>query len=126
MADESISDSDRLDRIAKDMTVMRQQLTEVVAAIRDAESEIHEKMRRFANYYHDIVHIKGEYISLGLKSPSYIDREMERCDDRFRQLLEEAHTDGGTFEQVRRKMAEDPNNRWDHTRQLAKPKEQTQ
>jgi len=110
-----------LKRIADDMKLIRVQLTEAVNALRHAESEIHEKMRRFANYYHDIVHIKGEYVSLGLKAPAHVDREMERCDDRFRQLLDEAHTDGGVFEKVRRQMAEDPNNRWDHTRQLAKP-----
>ena len=33
--------------------------------------------------------------------------------------------DGGTFEKVRREMAQDPENRWDHTRQLTKPKEPT-
>lgn len=43
---------------------------------------------------------------------------MERCDDRFRQLLTEAHTDGGTFEKVRREMVKDENNRWDHTRAI--------
>ncbi len=48
---------------------------------------------------------------------------MERCDDRYRQILDEMHKDGGTFERVRREMAKDPLNRWDHTRQLAKPKE---
>ena len=76
-----------LKRISDDMKLVRIQLTEAVNALRHAESEIHEKMRRFANYYHDIVHIKGEYVSLGLKAPAHVDREMERCDDRFRQLL---------------------------------------
>ena len=38
------------------------------------------------------------------------------------QLLEEAHTDGNVFEQVRRKMTDDPNNRWDHTRAIGGPK----
>jgi hypothetical protein len=80
-------------------------------------------MRRFTSYYHDIVHLKGEYLSLGIPAPPHIDREMERCDDRFRQLLIEQHTDGGAFEKVRRVMAEDPENRWDHTRLLSKPKE---
>jgi hypothetical protein len=45
-------------------------------------------------------------------------REVERCDDRLRQMLSEQHSDGGTFEKVRREMAKDPENRWDHTRQL--------
>jgi hypothetical protein len=35
--------------------------------------------------------------------------------------LEVLHTDGGTFERVRSEMAADPKNRYDHTRQLAKP-----
>ena len=113
-----------LERISKEMKLLREMMTTVIAAIRDAESEVPEKMRRFANYFHDVVHIKGEYVSLGLKSPAWLDREMERCDDRFRQILLELHTDGGAFEKVRAKMAEDPENRWDHTRQLSKPKEQ--
>ena len=56
------------------------------------------------------------YEERGTVAPDYVKREMERCDDRFRQLLSEAHLDGNVFEQVRRKMADDPNNRWDHTR----------
>lgn len=102
---------------------MRQMMSKSVNATAEAESEIPESMRRFANYYHDVVHIKGEYVSLGLAAPPHVDREMERCDDRFRQLLVKHHLDGGTFEKVRREMAEDPENRWDHTRQLSKPKE---
>jgi len=112
-----------LERIARELKTMRELMSINVNASREAESEIPEKMRRFANYYHDIVHIKGEYVSLGLVAPAHVDREMERCDDRFRQLLKELHLDGGTFEKVRREMAEDPENRWDHTRQLSKPKE---
>ena len=96
------SDTELLHRIARELTDIREKLTKSINAEAEAESEIHEKMRRFANYFHDIVYIKGEYHSLGLKAPAHIDREMERCDDRFRQLLDEAHTDGGTFEKVRR------------------------
>lgn len=33
-----------------------------------------------------------------------------------------AHNDGNVFEQVRRKMTDDPNNRWDHTRAIGGPK----
>jgi len=112
-----------LERMSKEMTLIRQMLTKVVNAMTEAESEIPEKMRRFANYYHDIVHIKGEYVTLGIPAPPHVDREMERCDDRFRQLLNELHLDGGVFEKVRREMAEDPENRWDHTRLLTKGKE---
>lgn len=123
MADEfdGLTDKDLLLRIARELKVIRENTGKALFAMHEAEAEIPEKMRRFANYYHDIVHIKGEYVSLGLKSPLWIDREMERCDDRFRQLLDELHLDGGAFEKVRREMAQDPNNRWDHTRQLAKP-----
>ena len=110
-------------RIAQELKDIRQLVTKAVNAMHEAEGEIPEKMRRFTSYYHDIVHIKGEYLSLGIPSPPHVDREMERCDDRFRQLLTEQHTDGGAFEKVRRVMAEDPENRWDHTRLLSKPKE---
>lgn len=120
MADET---NNLLARIANELKTIRELVSKSNFASQDAESEIPEKMRRFASYYHDIVHIKGEYVTLGLTVPKYIDQEMERCHDRFRQLLDEAHTDGNTFEQVRRQMADDPNNRYDHTRQLSKPKE---
>ncbi len=112
-----------LSRIASELKTLRELVSKAGFAQTEAESEIPERMRRFANYYHDIVHIKGEYISIGIPSPKHIDQEMERCHDRFRQLLAEAHTDGNAFEKVRRQMAEDPENRYDHTRQLAKPKE---
>jgi hypothetical protein len=118
MSDET---NNHLDRIARELVTLRQLVTTAVHSLREAESEIPEKMRRFANYFHDIVHIKGEYVSLGLKAPDYIDREMERCADRFRHLLDDLHEDGGIFEKVRRDMAERPGNRYDHTRQLSKP-----
>ena len=69
---------------------------------------------------HTIVHL---YEERGLAAPDYVLREMERCDDRLRQLLLKHHTDGGAFEKVRREMAKDTQNRWDHTRALAAPKE---
>lgn len=112
------SDRDLLLRIAQELKTIRENTSKAIFAMHEAESEIPERMRRFANYYHDIVHIKGEYHSLGLAAPKYIDEEMERCHDRFRQLLEQYHTDGGAFEKVRREMASDPLNRYDHTRQL--------
>lgn len=126
MADPTSNPSDRdlLLRIAQELKVVRELASKAVFAMGEAEAEIPEKMRRFANYFHDIVHIKGEYVTLGITPPAWIDREMERCHDRFRQALEELHTDGGAFEKVRRDMATDPNNRYDHTRQLAKPKKE--
>ena len=113
----------RLDRMGRELKLIREMLVVAVNAMRDAESEIPEKMRRFMNYMHDIHDIKFMYEELGHPIPVHLREELERCDDRYRQLLKEAHTDGGTFEKVRREMASDPDNKWDHTRQLAKPKE---
>jgi len=118
----SANERDLLLRIARELRTIRQGVNKALFSIHEAESEVPERMRRFANYFHDIVHIKGEYVSLGLKAPDYIDREMERCSDRFRHILEDLHSDGGAFEKVRRDMAERPDNRYDHTRQLEKPK----
>jgi hypothetical protein len=109
--------------IARDMRTVKIMLTEVVKYMKDAEQEVSEKMRRFMMYMHDIHDISYMYTEMGHEPPQHIKREMERCDDRLRQLLDDAHMDGGTFEKVRREMAADPLNRWDHTRQIAKPKE---
>lgn len=119
------SDRDLLLRIAQELKLIRENTSKALFAMHEAEKEVPEKMRRFANYFHDIVHIKGEYVTLGIAPPKWIDEEMERCHDRFRQALIELHTDGGAFEKIRREMASDPLNRYDHTRQLAKPKETT-
>jgi|SRR5690242_21628645 len=95
----------------------------VFALVENAESEIPEFMRRFANYMHDCHDIKYMYEEHGQPVPKHLLQELERCDDRYRQLLDKLHTDGGAFEKVRREMAQDPLNRWDHTRLLDKPKE---
>lgn len=110
-------------RQSRELTTVRQLLTDVVNYARDAESEIPEKIRRFMNYMHDLHDIKYMYEELGHAVPQHHLREMERCDDRFRQLMEKMNTDGGAFEKIRREMADDPKNRWDHTRLLSKPKE---
>jgi hypothetical protein len=107
-----------LKRIADDMKLVRIQMAELMVALREAESEVSEKMRRFIMYMHDLHDVCYMYESRGQPVPTHVLSEMERCDDRYRQLLEEAHAPGGTFEKVRRKMSEDPKNRWDHTRQL--------
>jgi hypothetical protein len=125
MADSDISDSDRLDRVAKELKSIREMMTKVVNYMVDAESEVPEKMRRFIMYMHDVHDIVNLYHEGGQNPPRHVLAEMERCDDRYRQLLEAMHTDGGVFEKVRREMAKDTENRWDHTRQIAKPKEST-
>jgi hypothetical protein len=112
-----------LNRVARELGQIRAMLTTVVTYIRDAESEIPEKMRRFMNYLHDLHDIKYMYEEIGLPVPPHHLREMERCDDRFRQLIEVQNAPGGTFEKVRREMASDPKNRYDHTKFLERPKE---
>ena len=109
-----------LERCSRELTQIRQMMTKVITYMQDAEKEVTEKMRRFTMYMHDVHQISYMYEERGLPVPQHILREMERCDDRFRQLLTEAHTDGGTFEKVRREMSADPENRWDHTRLLTK------
>ena len=114
-----------LNRQARELTTMRELLSKVVNYMIDAESEVPEKMRRFINYMHDVHDVSYMYEEHGHPVPGHILREMERCDDRYRQLLAVQNTEGGTFEKVRREMAADPENRWDHTKLLSKPKENT-
>jgi hypothetical protein len=117
----NLTDSDRFDRMNRELKLLREMMVKVVNYMVDAEKEVPEKMRRFIMYMHDVHDISYLYESRGVPVPEHVMRELERCDDRYRQLLVELHMDGGTFERVRREMAADPLNRWDHTRQLAKP-----
>jgi hypothetical protein len=112
-----------LERIARELKTIRELQSKFVNDMVLAESEIPEKMRRFMNYMHDAHDVKYMYEELGHAVPPHLLRELERLDDRYRQLLQELHTDTGTFEKVRREMASDPDNKWDHTRLLFKPKE---
>lgn len=116
---------EELKNARRELKTIREQLTMVVHSIREAESEVPEKMRRFIMYMHDVHDIVNLYHEGGQPAPEHVLREMERCDDRYRQLLKELHMEGGAFEKVRRGMAKDPENRWNHTRQLAAPKEST-
>lgn len=125
MADDRHPPEVYLERIANEMKTIRELVSSAVGAQREAEAEVPEKMRRFLMYMHDVKDIFNMYHQSGQQAPIWVRAEMERCDDRYRQLLVEAHTDGGAFEKVRREMAGDPENRWDHTRLLTKPKEQT-
>jgi len=103
--------SDRLENIDK-------KLAEVTHYMVEAESEVPEKMRRFIMYMHDMHDVKNLYDEHGIEVPPHVLREVERCDDRLRQLLTELHTDGGVFEKVRRHMAGDKENRYDYSREL--------
>lgn len=110
-----------LKNLARDMQQLRTQVQVALNAMKEAESEVPESMRRFANYFHDVVHIKGEYVSLGLKAPEHIDREMERCDDRYRHLVDDGRApDGGWINKIREDMTKREGNRWDHSRLLPK------
>jgi hypothetical protein len=115
-----IDDGDTLKRILKELITIRKNMHDVLGYIRDAESEVPEKVRRFGMHMNTIHDVMELYTERGQPVPDHIMREAERCDDRMRQILNEAHADGGTFEKVRAKMADDPNNRWDHTRLLTK------
>ena len=115
------TDQTELAEIRRELTTIRQLMGEVIRYIREAESEVPEKMRRFMNYMHDLHDIKYMYEELGVAVPAHHLREMERCDDRFRQLIAEQNAEGGTFAKVRGEMASDPKNKWDHTRPLPKP-----
>lgn len=115
----------QLNRIARELATIRRLCSEAVNDMRNAEQEIPEFMRRFMNYMHDLHDIRYMFEELGHTAPRHLLDEMERCDDRLRQLLEKLHTDGGAFEKVRAEMAADPRNRWDHTRLLAVTKELT-
>jgi hypothetical protein len=124
--DDSVTERDLLFRIFRELTTIRQGVTKALYAMGEAEKEVPEKMRRFMNYYHDVVHVKAAYVELGLIPPKDIDQEMERNHDRALQILHDLHSDGGHFEKVRREMTIHPvKPRYDHTRQIAKPKEST-
>lgn len=110
-----------VNRLAREMVTIRTLASQAVNYLRDAESEVPERVRRFANYMHDVHDIKFMYEEAGHPVPDYLMREIERLDDRYRQVLAELNVEGGAFSKVRREMASDPMNRYDHTRQLAAP-----
>lgn len=106
-----------LERIARELKTIRQLTSELVRFQRDAEQEIPEFMRRFANYMHDLHDIAYMYSEIGQEPPAWIKEEQMRCDDRLRQLLKKEHAEG-TFGKVRAEMAKDEDNRWDHSKAL--------
>jgi len=113
----------QLDRIAREQKTTRELMSKFVNYMADAESEMPEWYRRFTNGMHDVHDVKYMYEDVGAAVPPHILRECERLDDRFRQVLDRMNAQGGAFEKIRREMAADPLNRWDHTRLLAKPQE---
>src|SRR6516164_1339593 len=63
--------------IAADIKLMRQQFTELNRYIREAESEVPERLRRFGNYYHDVHDVKFSYEELGHPVPRHLLDELE-------------------------------------------------
>jgi hypothetical protein len=116
--DETVTERDLLHRIYRELVTIRKQNTEMVGFLRDAESEVPESLRRFANYMHDVHDIKYMYEEHGVTPPIHILQEIERLDDRYRQVLKKLNTDGGAIEKIRREMANDKDNRYDHAKQL--------
>jgi hypothetical protein len=64
-----------LERISKDMKIIREQLNKVLYSIHDAESEVPEKMRRFIMYMHDVHDIMHMYTENGIVVPDHVMRE---------------------------------------------------
>jgi hypothetical protein len=120
---DNVSDHVILLRIARELKTIREGIGKALFAIADAESEIPEKLRRFMNYCHDIHAMKFMYEEVGHQAPAYVMHELERVDDRYRQIIGEMKAEGGPINKVMREMAADPLNRWDHTRLLPKQTE---
>ena len=118
------TDETELADIRRELATIRSLLSEGIRFLRDAESEIPERIRRFTHHMHSIHDIKYMYEDVGVAGPPHVMREVERLDDRWRQLLAEENAEGGAFSKVRREMATDPKNRYDHTRLLQAPTHQ--
>ena len=58
------------------------------------------------------------YEEHGQSPPQHVIEEIERLDDRYRQILKTHNTDGGAIEKIRRAMAGDEENRYNHTKEL--------
>jgi hypothetical protein len=112
-----------LQRIARELTSIRQHTTVVIGYVREAEADMPERYRRFVNAFHDVHDIKYMYEEHGQPVPEYILSEIRRMDDRYRQILKELNAEGGVFNKVRREMSKDPENRYEHTKLLSKPTE---
>lgn len=109
--------------IWRELKTIRQLNSEMARFMRDAESEVPESYRRFLNAFHDMHDIKYMNEEHGVDPPPYVLREIERFYDRLRQIVEAGNAEGGHLNKIRREMASDPNNRYDHTRLLERPKE---
>jgi hypothetical protein len=116
----SEADAANLANLARDMRAILLEIREVTRYMKDAESEIPEKARRFIMYYHDVHDIVWLYHENGQEPPDYLRKELERCSDRYRHIVEDLFGEDGTFERVRQEMTKRGGNRYDHSRILPK------
>lgn len=106
-------------RIARDQRELLLHVRDAVRYMKEAEKEVPEFMRRFMMFMHDLHDISYMYTEMGHEPPPWIKREMERCDDRLRILLQDLHKEGEVFSNIRKDMAQYADeNRWDHTKKL--------
>lgn len=120
MAEEEIHPAEvYLQRISRDMRELTLMVREMVKYIKDAESEIPEKMRRFIMYFHDVHDIWWLYVQTGHEPPKHLRQEIERCADRYKHILDDLYGDTGAFERVRQEMAKRAGNRYDHSRMVS-------
>ena len=61
-----------LNRVGQELQSIKVMMQQVVNFIRDAESEIPEKMRRYMNYMHDVHDISYMYEEKGIDVPQYV------------------------------------------------------
>jgi hypothetical protein len=108
-----------LKSLSRDMREVTLMLREVVKYMKDAESEIPEKMRRFIMYFHDVHDIWWLYMQTGHNPPEHIKKEIERCADRYKHILDDLYGDQGAFERVRQEMSKRTGNKYDHSRMVS-------
>lgn len=108
-----------LHNLARDIRELLLLVRDVVKYMKEAESEIPEKARRFIMYYHDVHDIVWLYHENGQEAPEYVKRELERCSDRYRHIVQDLFGDQGAFEKVRQDMTKRGGNRYDHTKLIA-------
>ena len=116
MAEQNEADLHAISRDIRELTLM---LREVVKYMKDAESEVPEKMRRFIMYFHDVHDIWWLYVQTGHEPPKHIRTEIERCSDRYKHILDDLYGDQGAFERVRQEMSKRAGNRYDHSRMVS-------
>lgn len=107
--------------IRSELAIIKGVNVEMCKFMREAEKEIPESYRRFLNAFHDMHDVKFIYEEHGQAPPPHVLEELERLDDRCRQIVKEHRKEGGAINKILREMAGDPENRWDHTRLLPTP-----